>query len=246
MEDVRTALTAYVTDGEPPLGLSAGAVLAAARRSRRQHLVTGAVAVCVVVLALVLAVVVLPHRDQVASPPCPGGTDTRAALVERLSCLVGRAVRALLPPEAQVSRLTIPGETPPADPFHLIADPAGDAPGDALFHMGVRVTDARGTGSVYVLILPGGGGGPKCGDPEQIGCRTETTARGLLWLSTLRSGDVVTNRAGLAAPNAHVQFWSDDSGVLPQPGVRLPKQRPEPTLTLDQVRQLALTPGLDL
>ncbi|MDS0135050.1 MULTISPECIES: hypothetical protein [unclassified Amycolatopsis] len=246
MEDVRTVLKAYVTEGEPPIGLSGEAVLAAARRARRQHLVTGAAAVCVVVLALALAVVVLPHRAEVASPPCPGATDTRAALVERLSCLVGRAVRAMLPPEAQISRLTIPGETPPADPFHLIADPAGDAPGEALFHLGVRVTDARGTGSVYVLILPGGGGGPKCGDPDQIGCRTETTPRGLLWLSTLRSGDVVTNRVGLAAPNAHVQFWSDNSGVLPRTGVRLPKQRPEPTLTLDQVRQLTLTPGLDL
>ncbi|MET9002328.1 hypothetical protein [Amycolatopsis sp. NPDC004169] len=245
MEDVRTALTAYVTEGEPPLGLSGDAVLAAARRARRQHLVTGAVAVCVVVLALALAVVVLPHRGEIASTPCPGGTDTRTALVERLSCLVGRAVRALLPPEAQISRLTIPGETPPADPFHLIADPAGPHPQDAVFHMGVRVTDARGTGSVYFLILPGGGGGPKCGDPEQLVCRTETTPAGLLWLSTLRSGDIVTNRVGLAAPNAHVQFWSTNSGVLSQTGVRLPKQRSEPTLTLDQVRLLALTPGLD-
>ncbi|KDN19346.1 hypothetical protein [Amycolatopsis rifamycinica] len=245
MEDVRSLLTAYVTDGEPPIGLSGEEVLAAARRSRHRHRITGAVALVVVVLALGLAVVVLPHRTPVANAPCPGASDTRAALVERLSCLVGRAVRALLPPEAQISRLTIPGEVPPADPFHLIADPAGDAPQDALFHMGVRVTDAEGTGSVYVLILPGGGGGPKCGDPEQLTCRTETTPQGLLWLSALRSGDVVTNRVGLAAPNAHVQFWSNNSGVLQQAGVRLPKQRPEPTLRLDQVRQLALTPGLD-
>ncbi|WP_410569014.1 hypothetical protein [Amycolatopsis sp. cmx-4-61] len=246
MDDVRSLLTAYVTEAEPPIGLSGDAVLAAARRVRRQRVLTAAAAVCVVVLALGLAVVVLPHRTPVAGPACPGATDTRAALVDRLSCLVGRAVRALLPPEAQISRLTIPGETPPADPFRLIADPAGKAPRDALFHMGVRVTDARGTGSVYFLILPGGAGGPPCGDPEELTCRTETTPRGLLWLATLRSGDVVTNRVGLAAPDAHVQFWSVNSGVLQQTGVRLPKQRPEPTLTLDQVRQLALTPGLDL
>ncbi|MEU5259187.1 hypothetical protein [Amycolatopsis sp. NPDC021455] len=246
MEDVRSALTAYVTEGEPPIGLSGENVLAAARLSRRRYLLTGAVAVLVVVLALGLAVVVLPHRAEVASRPCPTASDTRAALVDRLSCLVGRAVRSLLPSDAQISRLTIPGETPPDDPFRLIADPAGDAPADALFHMGVRVTDARGTGSVYVLILPGGGGGPPCGDPEEISCRTEPTAQGFMWLATLRTGDVVTHRVGLATLNAHVQFWSNNSGVLQQMGVHLPKQRPEPTLTLDQVRQLALTPGLDL
>ena len=245
MEDVRSLLKAYVTEGEPPIGLSGEAVLSAARLSRRRHLLTGAVALAVVVLALGLVTVVLPNREPEAGQPCPSGSDTRAALVDRLSCVVGRAVRALLPANAQITRLTIPGETPSADPFHLIADTAGDAPRDALFHVGVRVTDARGSGSVYALILPGGGGGPPCGDPEQISCHTERTPQGLLWLATLRTGDVVTNRVGLATENAHVQFWSNNSGVLQQMGVRLPKQRPEPTLTLDQVRQLALTPGLD-
>lgn len=247
MEEVRSLLTAYVTEDEPPIGLSGAAVLAAARRSRRQHLLTAAVASAVIVLALALAVVVLPHRDEVANTPCPTASDTRAALVDRLSCVVGRAVRALLPPDAQITRLTIPGETPPADPFHLIADPAGDAPRDALFHMGVRVTDARGSGSVYILIVPSGNsGGPPCGDPEEILCRTEPTPQGLLWLSTLRTGDVTTHRVALGGPEAQVQFWSNNSGVLQQTGVRLPKQRPEPTLTLEQVRGLALTPGIRL
>lgn len=244
MEDVRSALTAYVTEGEPPLGLSAAAVLASARRSRRQHLLTGAVALAVVVLALGLAVVVLPRRAPVATTPCPTSSDTRSALVDRLSCLVGNAVRALLPEDAQITRLTIPGETPPADPFHLIADAIGDAPQDALFHMGVRVTDARGTGSVYVLIVPGGAGGPPCGEPGEITCRTEPTPQGMLWLSALHTGDAVKNRVALAGPSAQVQFWSTSSGMLEQKDVRLPEQRPEPTLTLDQVRQLALTPGL--
>ncbi|RSM37403.1 hypothetical protein DMA12_36885 [Amycolatopsis balhimycina DSM 5908] len=247
MEDVRSVLTAYVTEGEPPIGLSGEEVLSAARLSRRRYLLTGAAALAVVVLALTLAVVVLPHRGQVAGAPCPTASDTRAALVDRLSCVVGRAVRALLSPDAQITRLTIPGETPPDDPFHLIADPAGDSPRprDALFHMGVRVTDAQGTGSVYILIVPSANsGGPPCEEPEEIVCRTEPTPQGLLWLSTLRSGDVLTHRVALAAPDAVVQFWSNNSGVLQQMGVRLPKQRPEPTLTLDQVRQLALTPGL--
>ncbi|MEV5719539.1 hypothetical protein AB0L41_37125 [Amycolatopsis mediterranei] len=245
MEEVRSLLTAYVTEDEPPIGLSGAAVLAAARRSRRQHLLTAAVAVAVIVLALGLAVVVLPHRGDVANAPCPTASDTRAALVDRLSCVVGRAVRSLLPPEAQITRLTIPGETPPADPFHLIADPAGDAPRDALFHMGVRVTDARGSGSVYILTVPSANsGGPPCKEPEEILCRTEPTPQGLLWLSTLRSGDILTHRVALATPDAVVQFWSNNSGVLERAGVGLPKQRPEPTLTLEQVRELALTPGL--
>ncbi|MER6799933.1 hypothetical protein, partial [Amycolatopsis mediterranei] len=188
---------------------------------------------------------VLPHRGEVANAPCPTASDTRAALVDRLSCVVGRAVRSLLPPDAQITRLTIPGETPPADPFHLIADPAGDAPRDALFHMGVRVTDARGSGSVYILTVPSANsGGPPCEEPEEILCRKEPTPQGLLWLSTLRSGDILTHRVALATPDAVVQFWSNNSGVLERAGVGLPKQRPEPTLTLEQVRELALTPGL--
>lgn len=245
MEDVRTALTAYVTEGEPPLGLTGEAVLSAARRSRRRHLLTGAAALAVVVLALGLAVLVLPGRNPVAARPCPSATDTRSALVDRLSCLVGNAVRSLLPSDVRISRLTIPGETPPADPFHLVADPIGAAPGEAIFHMGVRVTDASGSGSVYVLILPGRSGGPACGEPGEITCRTEPTPQGVMWLSTLRTGDAVKYRVALAGPDSLVEFWSTDSGVLEQPGVRLPKQRPEPTLSLDQVRELALTPGLD-
>ncbi|GLY41701.1 hypothetical protein Amsp01_077240 [Amycolatopsis sp. NBRC 101858] len=244
MEDVRTALAAYVTEGEPPLGLSGDAVLSAARLSRRRHLLTGAVALAVVVLALGLAVVVLPHRAEVANRPCPTASDTRGALVDRLSCVVGNAVRSLLSPDAQISRLTIPGETPPEDPFHLVADAIGPAPEQALFHMGVRVTDEQGTGSVYVLIVPGGRGGPPCGEPGEITCNTEPTPQGVMWSSSLHTGDAVKNRVSLAGPEAQVQFWSTDSGVLEQTGVRLPKQRPEPTLTLEQVRQLALTPGL--
>jgi hypothetical protein len=247
MEDVRSALTAYVTEGEPPIGLSEEDVLAAARLSRRRYLLTGAVALVVVVLALGLAVVVLPHRDPVASRPCPTASDTREALVDRLSCVIGNAVRALLPADAQITRLTIPGETPPDDPFHLVADAAGDSPRpqDALFHMGVRVSDARGSGSVSVIIVPSGSsGGPPCEEPGEILCRREQTAQGVLWLSTLRSGDVLTHRVALATSDAVVQFSSNNSGVLEQMGVHLPEQRPEPTLTLAQVRQLALTPGL--
>ncbi|WP_284747432.1 hypothetical protein [Amycolatopsis sp. RTGN1] len=249
MEDVRTALTAYVTEGEPPLGLSGDAVLSAARLSRRRHLLTGAVALAVVVLALGLAVVVLPHRAEVANRPCPTASDTRGALVDRLSCVVGNAVRSLLSPDAQISRLTIPGETPPEDPFHLIADPVGDAPREALFHLGVRVTDERGSGSVYVLMLPSGAAGtPRCGrlTAPEIRCGIEQLPEGGLMLTTDRSSGALSYRATLSAPWGYVQFWSNNSGVLEQNDVRLPEQRPEPVLTQDQVRQLALTPGLDL
>lgn len=246
MEDVRSALVAYVTEGEPPIGLTGDAVLEAARRSRRQYLLTGVVALAVMALALGLAVAVLPHRSEVGSRPCPSATDTRSELVDRLSCLVGNAVRAALPPDAQVTPLTGPGEKPQADPFHLFVNPAGDAPRDALFHMGVRVTDSRGTGSVYVLFVPSAdSGGPPCNEPKETVCRTEPTAQGTLWLSTVVTGDIVTHRVALATPHVVVQFVSNNSGVLGRADLGLPKQRPEPTLTLDQVRQLALTPGLD-
>jgi hypothetical protein len=42
----------------------------------------------------------------------------------------------------------------------------------------------------------------------------------------------------------NLEFWSNNSGVLAQKDVRLPVQRPEPTLNAAQVRGLALTPGL--
>lgn len=247
MEDVRSALTAYVTEGEPPIGLSGPEVLSAARRSRRQHLRTGVVAIVVVVLALGLAVVALPHRDPVAVPACPTATDTRAAIVDRLSCVVGNAVRSLLPADARVERLTMPGETPPADPFHLIADPMGDAPREALFHLGVRVTDARGAGSVYVLMLPAGASGtPRCGRAAtaEIRCGVEQLPEGGLMLTTDRASGALSFRAALSAPWGYLQVWSNNSGVLEQKDVRLPEQRPEPVLTAAQVRQLALTPEL--
>ncbi|MGK3205534.1 hypothetical protein [Amycolatopsis sp. MEPSY49] len=247
MEDVRSALTAYVTEGEPPLGLSGEAVLSAARLSRRRHLLTGAAALVVVVLALGLAVVVLPHRDQVAGPPCPTAVNTRSALVDRLSCVVGKAVRSLLPSDVRITRLTIPGETPPSDPFRLIADPMGGAPREALFHLGVRVTDASGSGSVYVLMYPAPNSAvPRCGRPEvvEISCGVEQLPAGGLMLTTDRTSGALSYRAALSAPWGYVVFWSNNSGVLEQKDVRLPEQRPEPVLTEAQVRELALTPGL--
>jgi hypothetical protein len=244
MEDVRSALTAYVTEGEPPIGLSGDAVLSAARLARRRHLLTGAVALVVVVLALGLAVVVLPHRGEVAGPACPAASDTRSALVDRLSCVVGDAVRSLLPPGSRLERLTIPGETPPADPFHLIADPAGDAPREALFHLGVRVTDARGSGSVYVRMLPFPNSVvPRC-EPADGECSVEQRPEGALQRTTSRATGALTYRASLSAPFGYLQIWSNNSGVLEQDEVRLPEQRPEPVLTAEQVRELVLTPGL--
>jgi hypothetical protein len=234
MEDVRSVLTTYVTEGEPPLGLSGDAVLAAARRSRRQHLLTGAVAVCVVVLALGLAVVVLPKRGSVAAPSCPPGS-TREALVERLSCVVAGAVRPLLAPDARIS----PGS------FAVVADPVGDAPREADFRTHVRVTDARGTGSVTVVLYPTPNSATlSCVPGESISCSVERLPQGTLQLTTDRSTGALVHRAALSAPWGYVAVSSSDSGEPERKDLQTPSQRPEPTLTLDQVRQVALTPGL--
>lgn len=241
MEDVRSALTAYVTEDEPPIGLSGEAVLAAARRSRRQHLLTGAVAVCVVVLALGLAVVVLPHRAPVAGVSCPAGS-TREALVERLSCVVGQAVRSLLPPDARVSRL---GSGGPPDPFTVIADPVGAAPREADFRTDIRVTDARGTGSVTVVLYPTPNSAtPFCVPGDLLSCAVEQLPEGTLQLTTDQSTGALTHRAALSAPWGYVAVSSSDSGEPERKDLQTPSQRPEPVLTLAQVRELALTPGL--
>jgi hypothetical protein len=249
--DVRSALTAYVTEDEPPIGLSGEAVLAAARASRRRQLTTGVVAAVVVVLALGLAIVVLPRQSEPAGPTCPSASpsETRGQIIDRLSCVISRAVRSLLPADTRFERLTIPGETPPADPFHLIGDEMGTSPREAFFHLGVRVTDSRGTGSVYVLMMPAENAGfSRCSPPNpgELTCAEEQLPQGGLRLVSDRLSGAFSYRATLAGPDARVQFWSNNSGVLEQKDVRLPEQRPEPLLSAAQVRQLALTPGLGL
>ncbi|MFB9686300.1 hypothetical protein [Amycolatopsis plumensis] len=234
MEDVRSALTAYVTEGEPPLGLCGEAVLTAARRSRRQHLLTGAVAVCVVVLALGLAVVVLPSRTLVAGPTCPPGS-TREALAERLSCVLEHALRPLLSPDARLS----PGS------FAVVADPVGTAPREADFRTDIRVTDARGTGSVSVVLYPTPNSAtPSCVEGEWISCSVERLPEGVLQLTTDQSTGALVHRAALSAPWGYVAVSSSDSGEPERKDLQTPSQRPEPVLTLEQVRKVVLTPGL--
>jgi hypothetical protein len=252
--DVRSALTAYVTEDEPPIGLDGDAILAKGRRSRRNRLLTASAGVLVVLLALGAAVIALPRQGEIAGHACPAASagETRERIVDRLSCVVGDAVRSMLPPGARIERLTIPGEAPPEDPFHLIADAVGAAPRDALFHMGVRVTDERGSGAVYFMALLNDASSghasslTKCGgtDPKQVSCEVEQLKEGGLRKVTERANGVLTYRASLTAPGMNIEFWSNNSGVLQQKDVPLPVQRPEPTLNAAQVRGLALTPGL--
>ncbi|MFJ1761751.1 hypothetical protein ACIOD2_15625 [Amycolatopsis sp. NPDC088138] len=248
--DVRSALTAYVTEGEPPIGLDGDTILARGRRSRRTRLLVASASVLVVLLALGAAVIALPRQGEIAGPACPSASagETREQIVDRLSCVVGNAVRSMLPPGAKVERLTIPGETPPADPFHLVADAVGDTPREAVFHMGVRVTDERGSGSVYFTALLGDGGFAmaRCGTgvPDQVSCEVEQLKEGGLRKVTESANGVLTYRASLVAPGANIEFSANNSGVLVQKGVRVPVQRPEPALNAAQVRGLALTPGL--
>jgi hypothetical protein len=246
--DVRSALTAYVTEDEPPVGLEGDRVLELARLSRRRQLLTGAVAAVVVLLALGLALVVLPRQGEVAGPACPAASpgETRAQIADRLSCVVGNAVRSMLAPGVQVSRLTMAGETPPSDVYHLVADPAGDTPRDAIFHLGVRVTDGRGSGSVSVMLLPTPNSvTPRCApEPVLVSCSVEQLPEGALQTTTSQAAGVLTYRAALSAPGVYLQFWSTNSGVLEQRDGEVLAQRPEPVLTAAQVRDLVLTPGL--
>ncbi|MGW3958777.1 hypothetical protein ACWED2_03075 [Amycolatopsis sp. NPDC005003] len=243
MEDIRSVLTTYVTEGEPPIGLSGEEVLSAARLSRRRHLLTGAVAVGVVVLALGLAVVVLPRRAEVADPPCPATSNTRTAITDRLSCVLEHALRPLLPPDARISRF---GDDGPADPFAFEADPIGEAPREATFRAGVRVTDARGTGSVSVILYSTPNSvTPSCSpDDDLISCSVEHLPEGTLQLTTDQATGALTHRAALSAPWGYVGVSSNDTGEPERKDLQTPSQRPEPTLTLDQVRRVALTPGL--
>jgi hypothetical protein len=247
--DVRSALTAYVTEDEPPIGLDGDVILAQGRRSRRTRLLAASAGVLVVLLALGAAVIVLPRQGEIAGPACPSASagETRDQIVDRLSCVVGNAVRSMLPAGAKVERLTIPGETPPADPFHLVADAVGNTPREALFHLGVRVSDERGSGSVYFTALLGGVSAlARCGTavPNQVSCEVEQLKEGGLRKVTESANGVLTYRASLIASGTNIEFSANNSGVLVQKGVRVPVQRPEPALNAVQVRGLVLTPGL--
>ncbi|GAB3730979.1 hypothetical protein GCM10027598_53580 [Amycolatopsis oliviviridis] len=255
--DVRSALTEYVTEAEPPIGLTEDGVLAAGRRSRRRRLsagIAGAALAVVAILGAAFMVIAPPRSDEpVAGDHCGTKTsdETEQQVRTRLSCVVSAAVRSRLAPGVRIERITIPGETPPADPFLLNFIRAGETEGAPMFYfLGVRVSDERGTGAVYVRIGPPPGYGmANCAArdlPKSDACSQRQIAEGgLIELGSQNHAGLTTHTTRLYRPSATITISTNNSGALDSgEGADLPVQRAEPTLTSAQLQEIAVNPGL--
>ncbi len=254
--DVRSALTEYVTEAEPPIGLTEEDVLAAGRRSRRRRLsagIAGAALAVVAALGVTFAIVAPQRAEPVAGDPCgtkPPG-ETAQQVLARLSCAIGTAVRARLASGVRIERITLPDEIPPPDPFQVYStrlDEVGGTP--TFYYLGVRVSDDRGTGSVYLRISsPLGYGRASCEAadvPKTDDCSSRRIAEGTLRELTSRTGEgLIVRTTLLSTPTATITLITNNSGVMDTgDGARLPVQSPEPPLSGPQLQDIATTPGL--
>ncbi|MBB5856158.1 hypothetical protein ACFQ05_25105 [Amycolatopsis umgeniensis] len=262
--DVRSALTEYVTEAEPPIRLTGRDVLAAGRRSQRRRLsagVTGAALAVVAILGVTSLMTAPPQQPQ--TPPQPAqpvevdrcGTraadETAQQVLTRLSCVVGTAVRSRVTPGARIEKLTLPGEIPPSDPFLLTAKRYEEEEGSPLlYYLDVRVSDDRGAGSLHVRVLPPVYDGLKsCEDPtipKTASCSVRQTAEGvLLELTTRNEEGLIVRTAHLKTPTGTIYLITNNTGAVETgDGVHLPVERAEPPLTATQLQEIAATPGL--
>lgn len=261
--DVRSALTEYVTETEPPIGLTREDVLAAGRRSRRRRLSAAGIAgAAFAVVAILGATSVMTTPSQPPPPqpakPVPGdrcGTRTPGEnaqqLLTRLSCTIDVAVRSRVTPGARIDRLTLPGEVPPPDPFLLKArqiEEEGTV--STHYYLDVRVSDDRGAGSVLVRVLPPAYNGERsCEDatiPKTASCSTRRIAEGFLRETTDRNEEgLIFRTILLTMPTGTIYLITSNTGVVESgDGIHLPVERTEPPLTSKQLEEIATMPGL--
>ncbi|MFD5095457.1 hypothetical protein ACFWMR_32975 [Amycolatopsis thailandensis] len=238
-QDVRSALKEYVTEAEPPIGLTGDGVLAAGRRSRRRRVTTviAAVALASAGFPVGAALIASPDRSEpVATSPCGEKTpgETSQAVTARLNCLLDRAIRTY---------------ATPADPLKLEAYPQ---PGKTLYLMSGELGDR--TGSVFVELMTNDGTmlstGVACEsqDPTPTTCSARLIRGGTLVETTIKkpgNPGFVAYQAGYRTAEAIVIITATNStkpGTDEKPDP--PAQRELPLLTEAQLREIALTPGL--
>jgi len=222
-QDVRSALKEYVTEAEPPIGLTGDDVLAKGRRSRRRRLTTvvGAAALATGFLAGT-ALVALPDRQEpAATSPCgekPPEETTEAAKA-RLSCVIETAIR---------TRVPLGSDTP----IELKAIPIGKGSGYLLVH------PVHG-GSLSVSVMPNDGTllstGLACQrlEPAPATCSASLIDGGTLVETTTKEKD------GRLAYGAAYQTETAIVEVSTEGG-----ENAQPPLSEAQLREIALTPGL--
>jgi hypothetical protein len=267
--EVRDALTAYVRDGEPAMGLTADAVLTAGRRSRRARRLAGFTGAGLVAALVGTGVAVVSGSsggtDFTAAGPCPFAPGSRPAgaiaadrpltpeLVEwatrSLTCHLNDEVPRLLPTARYAQ---VPGA--PAGP--LLAFSLGGAPpfGNRVDAMAL-IRDAEGTGDLTVSV---GVVDRSAAAEEKESCRSEKAAKCTVQKGP--NGETVllgTERDPLPAGNprnfvvrvyrGHSEIYVQASNTDRQSDGRGPvPTRPQPVLSADQTVQLALSPELYL
>jgi hypothetical protein len=266
--EVRRALTAYVTDGEPAMGLTAETVLAAGRRSRRARRLAG-VAGAGLAVALAGAGVIVGWGgggDFAAANPCPSPPGTRPPgviaadqalspeLVDwaatSLTCYLNDVLPQLLP-AARYGR--VPGEQ--AGPLLGFSRGGGPPWGNRVDAMAL-IRDDAGIGDLTVTV---GVVDRSAAAEETANCRNEKAAK-----CTVRTGpDGETVLLGTEADGTpadqprnfvvrvyrgHSEIYVQASNTDRQAGRSgaPAATRPEPVLSAEQSVQLALSPELYL
>ncbi|WP_340685495.1 hypothetical protein LCL61_03580 [Amycolatopsis coloradensis] len=223
-QDVRSALKEYVTEAEPPVGLTGDGVLAAGRRSRRRRLTTvvASVALAAAGFPAGTAIIALPDRNEpAAASPCGAKSpeETTEAAKARLSCVLEATVRA---------RVTLGSDTR----FDLQAIPIDKGNGYRLVY---PVRD----GSLSVTVLPNNGTLLSTG----VACRRLDPVPATCSASLIDGGTLIETTTG--EKDGHLSY-----GAAYQTGTAIVEvstdggDNTRPPLSEAQVREIALTPGL--
>ncbi|MGX6606642.1 hypothetical protein ACWKSP_31640 [Micromonosporaceae bacterium Da 78-11] len=269
--EVRYALKAYVSDGEPAMGLTAGAVLTAGRRSRRTRRLAGFAGAGLAVALAGAGVVSVSGgssagADFAAAAPCPAPPGSRPAAAfaagrpltpelvrwatTRLTCFLGDEVPRLLPAARYAQ---VPGaQAGPLTGFSLGGEPPWGNRVDAM----ALIRDAEGTGDLMISV---GVADRSTAAQDVDSCRRDQAAK-----CTVRNGPngetvlLGTEHDPLPAGNPRnfvVRVYRGHSEISVQVsntdrrsvhGAAPVATRPEPVLSADQAVQLALSPELFL
>ncbi|MEU4238293.1 hypothetical protein [Actinoplanes sp. NPDC026619] len=268
--EVRTALTAYATDGEPPMGLTADGVLTAGRRSRRaRRLAAFAGAGVAAALVGVAAVVVYGGgaggEDFVAADPCPVRPGARPAgeisadqalspnlvawATTSLTCRLNDEVPRLLP---HARYAPAPGvQAGPLIGFTIGGEPPWGNRVDSIS----LIRDDQGTGDLTVTV---GVVKRSAGAEAKAGCLQETVSQ--CSVEKGPHGEIVLFDTELADPspdnprNNIVYVYRGQTEVMVQASNTDRRAadgapaatRPQPVLSKEQVIELALSPELYL
>ena len=162
--DVRTALTAHVTEAEPAIGLTATNIMTAGRRMRHRRLAGGTTGVALAVAGLLTAATLTSGSppDELAAGsltacPKPAPNETYAQTSARLGCLVGGAVRAELPRGSRLDRLptTLPGHVVYRGEGLTGFDVADLGAATTFSSLQLRTSDAKGSGDLLLNVDEG-------------------------------------------------------------------------------------------